>query len=61
MDDELVCRKWLERRYQKHRSTIERWVMAERLPKPVQPSGKKYGQRLWRKAEILAAEAAWRS
>lgn len=57
--DELVCRKWLERRYQKARSTIERWVRDGRLPEPVNPSGKERGQRLWRKSEIEAAEAAW--
>jgi predicted DNA-binding transcriptional regulator AlpA len=59
MDDELVCRKWLERRYGKARSTIERWVVAKRLPKPVNPSGKERGHRLWRKSEVLAAEATW--
>jgi predicted DNA-binding transcriptional regulator AlpA len=52
MSEEYWCRKKVERRLQKSRSTIRRYVRDGRLPKPVNPSGRPKGQRFWLRSEI---------
>ncbi len=56
MAEVLLCRKKLERRLGKSRSTIRRYLQAGRLPRPVNPSGKPKGQRYWLESEIAAFE-----